>query len=351
MGIDEMITIYDIRCLPRKEAPQRGHVQCTAVPPRPTACLALTRWTLDALPPLVPPVAAAFPAPRTTWRRAGTPRTARQCAVSKPGPGPPSAARLCCLLPSLKTSSRPGVQGRLGGLGQSPAPPGRPGLRPALWAARRPRGAAPARALAALAPRRGGTEGAAAAGASAWEAEPAPVAPPASPLGPLTGRPAGGAAPQPLRHRPRVRAARQTTLPATRGSASTPCSSRLCLSAPSGGRGHAKRRAAAPPAPWPAKRRLGPALGGLACTRPQVESLRPPKPPGGEESTRGPPRTPPALPQRRRRLEHGQRRGKRGRLVTARIRWWQAGSRALVRALGWALHHVRVRLHPWVPMM
>ena len=41
----------------------------------------------------------------------------------------------------------------------------------------------------------------------------------------------------------------------------------------------------------------------------------------------------------------------RGRLVTDRIRVWQEGVRALVRARCCALHHVRVRLTPWHPMV
>ena len=42
---------------------------------------------------------------------------------------------------------------------------------------------------------------------------------------------------------------------------------------------------------------------------------------------------------------------KRGRIVKDRMRLWKQGSRDLVLALCCALHHCRVRLTPWQPMM
>ena len=52
-----------------------------------------TRVTRDALPPLVPPCAAAGHARRAAWRMEGKPRTARRLPVDPPGPLPTPAAR------------------------------------------------------------------------------------------------------------------------------------------------------------------------------------------------------------------------------------------------------------------
>src|SRR5437867_230252 len=57
------------------------------------ACLDGTRVTRDALPPLVPPCAAAGHARRAAWRMEGKPRTARRLPVDPPGPLPTPAAR------------------------------------------------------------------------------------------------------------------------------------------------------------------------------------------------------------------------------------------------------------------
>jgi hypothetical protein len=118
-----------------------------------------------------------------------------------------------------------------------------------------------------------------------------------------------------------------------------------------GGRTHEKPRAAATPYPWPAGSRLVPDLGCLACTLPQVESLRPTKHPRGEELTRAQPMAHQALPQRRRRIEHVQSSVQRCRVVQDRIRLWKEGVRDLVRARCGALQNFRVRLTPWQPMV
>jgi hypothetical protein len=115
----------------------------------------VTSLTLDECPLLLPPFEAAFQAPRAAWRLEGQPRTARQGSVDKPCPLPPPAARLCCLLPYLKTSSLHGAQGRRGGLGQSQATQWLHVLLPVLLAAFRLLGDVPARALSTLAQRLG----------------------------------------------------------------------------------------------------------------------------------------------------------------------------------------------------
>ena len=57
-------------------------VQFIDVQARPTEFQDVTSLTLDELPQLVPPLAAAQ-APMVVWRLDGLPRTARQCSVYK----------------------------------------------------------------------------------------------------------------------------------------------------------------------------------------------------------------------------------------------------------------------------
>ena len=77
----------------------------------------------------------------------------------------------------------------------------------------------------------------------------------------------------------------------------------------------------------------------------------PTKKPHGEELTLAQQRANQALHQRRLRIEHVNSSVKRCRIVKDRIRLWKAGVRDLVMELCCALHNVRVRLHPWLPMM
>jgi len=58
-----------------------------------------------------------------------------------------------------------------------------------------------------------------------------------------------------------------------------------------------------------------------------------------------------ALHHRRLRIEHGNRSVKCCRIVQDRIRLWKQGVRDLVMARCCALHHFRVRLTPWQPMI
>jgi hypothetical protein len=91
-------------------------------------------------------------------------------------------------------------------------------------------------------------------------------------------------------------------------------------------------------------------LGFLSFTLPQGEILMPTKP-RGAELTLEQQRANQALTQRRLRIEHVNSSVQRCRIVKDRIRLWKAGVCDLVRELCCALHHVRVRLHPWLPMM
>jgi hypothetical protein len=150
------------------------------------------------------------------WRLDGKPRTARQFAVYKNCPLPTPDDRLFFLLTYLKTYSLQVVQGRLFGMGQSKANQWIHVLLPALLAALRTLGDAPARSLAALAQRLGVTEADAATVVVPLEEAPAPVvavpaAAPASPLVPMTGRNDASSAPKTLLHRRTVIAARKKT--------------------------------------------------------------------------------------------------------------------------------------------
>src|SRR5262249_16418671 len=90
-------------------------------------------------------------------------------------------------------------------------------LLPALLAALRTLGDAPAHSLTALAQRLGVSEADAATVIDSLEEDPAPVAPvpaaaPASPPLPTTGRNGGSSAPRTLLHRRHVIAARKRTI-------------------------------------------------------------------------------------------------------------------------------------------
>ena len=183
---------------------------------RPTEFLDLTSLTLDEFRQLVPPFEAAFQAHMSAWRLDGKPRTARQFAVYKHCPLPTPEDRLFFLLTYLKTYALQVVQGRRFGMGQSKANQWIHVLLPALLAALRTLGDAPARSLTALAQRLGVSEADAATAVVPLEEAPAPVvavpaAAPASPLLPMTGRNGGSSAPKTLLNRPHIRAARKKT--------------------------------------------------------------------------------------------------------------------------------------------
>jgi hypothetical protein len=195
-----------------------AHLQFTDVQDRPTEFLDLTSVTLDEFQQLVPPFEAAFQAHMAAWRLDGKPRTARQFSVYKNCPLPTPEDRLFFLLSYLKTYSLQVVQGRLFGMGQSKAHPWIHVLLPALLAALRTLGDAPARSLTALAQRLGVSEAAAATVVTPLAEEPTlgvavPAAAPASPLLPMTAPSGASSAPKTLLNRRRVRAARKRTTP------------------------------------------------------------------------------------------------------------------------------------------
>ncbi len=190
----------------------------TDVQVRPTEFLDLTSLTLDEFQQLIPPFEAAFQAHMAAWRLDGQPRTARRFTVYKNCPLATPEDRLFFILVYLKTSALQVVQGRLFGMGQSKANQWIHMLLPALLAALRTLGDAPARSLTALAQRLGVTEADAATVVTPLLEELAPMAAepaatPVSPLLPMTGRNGASSAPKTLLHRPRVRAARKKTTP------------------------------------------------------------------------------------------------------------------------------------------
>jgi len=138
---------------------------------RPMEFLDFTSVTLDEFQHLVPPFEAAFQDRMATWRMDGKPRTARRFTVYQNCPLPTPEDRLLFILVYLKTYALQVVQGRLFGMVQSKANRWIHLLLPALLAALRALGDAPARSLTALAQRLGVSE-AAAAVVGALEEEP-----------------------------------------------------------------------------------------------------------------------------------------------------------------------------------
>src|SRR5437868_10820996 len=127
----------------------------------PMEFLDFTSVTLDEFQQLVPSVEAAFQARMAAWQMDGKTRTARRFTVYKNCPLPTPEDRLLFILVYLKTYALQVVQGRLFGMVQSKAKQWIHVLLPALRAALRALGDAPARSLTALAQRLGSPEAAA----------------------------------------------------------------------------------------------------------------------------------------------------------------------------------------------
>jgi len=188
-------------------------VRFTELQSRPMEFLDCTSVTLDEFQQLVPPFEAAFQARMAAWRMDGKPRTARRFTVYKNCPLPTPEDRLLFILVYLKTYALQVVQGRLFGMVQGKANQWIHVLLPALLAALRALGDAPARSLTALAQRLGVSEADAATVVAPLEEELAPLAAvPASPLLPMTGRNGGSSAPKILLNRPTVIAGRKRTI-------------------------------------------------------------------------------------------------------------------------------------------
>src|SRR5213595_1864357 len=143
---------------------------------RPTEFRYFTSLTLDQFQQLVPSFEAAFQARLTAWRLDGQPRTARRFTDYENCPLRTPEDRLLFILAYLKTYALQVVQGRLFGMVQGKANQWIHVLLPALLAALRALGDAPARSLTALAQRLGVSEAEAATVVVLLTEEPAPVA-------------------------------------------------------------------------------------------------------------------------------------------------------------------------------
>jgi hypothetical protein len=189
----------------------------TELQSRPMEFLDFTSVTLDEFQQLVPPFEAAFQARMAAWRMDGKPRTARRFTVYKNCPLPTPEDRLLFILVYLKTYALQVVQGRLFGMVQGKANLWIHVLLPALLAALRALGDAPARSLTALAQRLGVSEADAATVVTPLEENPVPLTEalataPTSPLLPMTAPSGASSAPKTLLNRPRVIAARKRTI-------------------------------------------------------------------------------------------------------------------------------------------
>src|SRR5262249_33296077 len=158
---------------------------------RPLEFLDVTSLTLEEFQQLVSPFETAFHARMAASRMDGKPRTARRFTVYKTCPLPTPEDRLLFILAYLKTYALEVVHGRLCGMVQGKANQWIHLLLPALLAALRTLGDAPARSLTALAQRLGVSEAAVATMVAPLEEARAPVvtgptAVPASPLLPMT---------------------------------------------------------------------------------------------------------------------------------------------------------------------
>src|ERR671934_567662 len=204
-------------------------VRCAEVQSRPMEFLDFTSVTLDEFQQLVPPFEAAFHARMAAWRMDGKPRTARRFTVYHNCPLPTPEDRLLFILVYLKTYALQVVHGRLFGMVQGKANQWIHVLLPALLAALRTLGDAPARSLIALAQRLGVSEADAATVVTPLEEEPAhggadPAAEAASPLLPMTGPNGGSSAPKTRLNSKRVIAGRKKTTLSKMSCSSMPCS-------------------------------------------------------------------------------------------------------------------------------
>src|SRR5499433_2944782 len=202
----------------------------TELQSRPMEFLDFTSLTLAEFQQLVPLFETAFHARMAAWRMDGKPQTARRFTVYKNCPLLTPGDRLLFILVSLKTYALQVVHGRVFGMVQGKANQWIHVLLPALLAALRALGDAPARSLAALAQRLGVSEADAATVVVPLEEEPTPVAPipaaaPASPLLPMTAPSDASSAPRTLRNSKKVIVARKGTTRSKMSCWSMPCSS------------------------------------------------------------------------------------------------------------------------------
>src|SRR6266705_5133445 len=151
-------------------------VRFTDLQSRPIEFLDFTSVTLNEFQQLVLPFETAFQTRMAAWRMDGKPRTARRFTVYKNCPLLTPEDRLLFILVYLKTYALQVVQGRLFGMVQGKAHQWLHVRLPALRAALRALGDAPARSLTALAQRLGVSEAEAATVVASLAEAPAPLA-------------------------------------------------------------------------------------------------------------------------------------------------------------------------------
>src|SRR5690349_12626758 len=290
------------------------------------------------------------------WRLDGKPRTARRFTVYRTCPLATPEERLFFVLTYLKTCAVQVVQGRLFGMGQSKANQWIHVLLPALLAALRTLGDAPARSLAALAQRLGVSDGTLVAApleapAPASGSACAPVVGQAFPLFAHDGTERRIVRPQDPAEQTQCYSGKKKDHTVKNILLVNAVLIILFLSDTAGGRIHDKRLAEATPYPLPAGSRLLQDLGFLGFTLPEVEILMPTKKPPGADLSPAQQRANRALNSRRLRIEHVNSSVKRCRVVKDRIRLWKQGVRDEVMEICCALHNFRVRLSPWQPMV
>jgi hypothetical protein len=214
----ELISIYDMMCLRRKEATAMGSLRFADLQTHPTELLDLTSLTLAEFQQLVPHVEAAYQAHMAEWRLDGRRRTARRYATYQNCPLPTPEDRLLFVLVYLKTYPLQVVQGRLFGMGQSKAHQWIHVLLVVLRATLRTLGEAPTRSVQALAPRLGVAEADAAATVVPPTVPPsevptaAPALEPTSPLSAMMGPNGASRAPRILLSKRAVIAARKSAI-------------------------------------------------------------------------------------------------------------------------------------------
>ena len=200
----------------------------TELQSRPMEFLDFTSVTLDEFQQLVPPFEAAFHARMAAWRMDGKPRTARRFTVYKNCPLPTPEDRLLFILVYLKTYALQVVHGRLFGMVQGKANQWIHVLLPALLAALRALGDAPARSSRPWPSGSASRRPTRPPWSHRWRRSPHPGASSraaAPPLLPMTGPNGASSAPKTLLHRRTVIAARKRTTPSKMSCSSMPCSS------------------------------------------------------------------------------------------------------------------------------
>jgi hypothetical protein len=115
---------------------------------------------------------------------------------------------------------------------------------------------------------------------------------------------------------------------------------------------HDTRIADTTPYPLPTGSHLLQDTGFQAFTLEGVDILQPTKKPRGKALTAEQKAANREVARRRVRIEHVKSSVKRCRMLQETIRMWKEGMRAMVMAIGCALHNFRVRVTPsWTPMV